>query len=203
MLTVGLTGKTGAGKGEFCSVARKFGEVSCLDTDVTSREVVQKGSDCLNELCEYFGKGILKPDGSLDRKCLAAIAFTDEQKHQKLNEITHKYIMAKIKEWLEGCEKGGKLVAVIDAPLLFESGADALCDRIVCVTADEKLRRERIMQRDNIDTSAADIRLHSQKDDEFYTQKSDFVLNNNSDREEFDRECEKVIEKLLLEAELS
>ena len=201
MLTVGLTGKTGAGKGEFCCAAMGFSNVSYIDTDLTAREVVAKGEKCLSELCECFGKEILNSDGTLCRKRLAQIAFTDEEKHEELNRITHKYIVSKIEEWLEKCKSQGKKVAIIDAPLLFESGVDKLCDRIVCVTADEETRRERIMKRDGIDKEAADIRIGSQKEDSFYTERADFVLKNNSDREKFFEECKNVIKKLLCEAE--
>lgn len=201
MLTVGLTGKTGAGKGEFCRAARSFSNVSCIDTDLTAREVVSKGEKCLDELCECFGNEILNDDGTLCRKRLAQIAFTDEQKHEDLNRITHKYIVKKIKDWLSNCREQGMKMAIIDAPLLFESGVDALCDRIVCVTANEETRRVRIMERDSIDKETADIRLRSQKKDSFYTERSDFVLHNDSDREKFYEECKSVIKKLLCEAE--
>ncbi len=202
MLTVGLTGKTGAGKGEFCKAAEKFSEIAYLDTDVTAREVARKGSECLKELCDYFGTEILNDDGTLNRKRLATLSFSNEEKHAKLNQITHKYIMKNVKAWRLQCEKDGKLIAIIDAPLLFESGADSLCDRIVSVTANEDIRRERIMQRDNIDADTADIRLHSQKDDSFYIEKSDYVLYNNGERDSFALECENIMKKLLSEAKL-
>ncbi len=203
MLTVGLTGKTGAGKGEFCKAAEKFSEIAYLDTDVTAREVVEKGSKCLKELCDYFGSEILNDDGSLNRKHLASLSFSNEEKHEKLNQITHKYIMNNVKSWLSQCEKNGKLIAIIDAPLLFESGADALCDRIVSITASEETRRKRIMNRDSIDAATADIRIHSQKDDSFYIEKSDYVLYNNGERESFVLECENIMKKLLSEAKLN
>jgi len=203
MLIVGLTGKTGAGKGEFCKAAEKYGEIACLDTDVTAREVARKGSDCLLELCNYFGDEILCQDGSLNRKHLAEISFTDEQKHEKLNEITHKYIMKNIKDWLAQCKKDEKLVAIIDAPLLFESGAHKLCDKIVSVMASEEIRRNRIIKRDHIDEKDADIRLRSQKCDSFYIERSDYVLYNNGERDSFDLECEDTLIKLLSEAKLN
>ena len=201
MLTVGLTGKTGAGKGEFCRATREFSKISYIDTDITAREVVSKGEKCLEELCTCFGTEILNPDGTLCRNRLAQIAFTDEEKHEKLNCITHKYIVEKIKDWIEKSREQGTKVAIIDAPLLFESGVDAFCDIIVCITADEQTRRERIMKRDSIDRQSADIRLHSQKEDSFYTDRADYLLNNNSDREKFFEECKNVIKKLLCQAE--
>ncbi len=202
MLIVGLTGKTGAGKGEFCKAAEKYSEIAYLDTDITARKVSQKGSECLCELCDYFGTEILKDDGTLNRKHLAKIAFSDEEKHAKLNQITHKYIMKNIKEWLTQCQKDEKLIAIIDAPLLFESGAHKLCDKIVSVMASEEIRRERIIKRDHIDEKDADIRIHSQKCDSFYIERSDYVLYNDGERDSFVSECENVMKKLLSEAKL-
>ena len=122
MLIVGLTGQSGAGKGEFSRIFKSFDGVYCLDTDTTAREVVEKGKPCLKELCEYFGNEILESDGTLDRKKLASIAFADEEKHKNLNRITHFYVVEEIKKWLDDVKKEGAKVAIIDAPLLFESG---------------------------------------------------------------------------------
>lgn len=197
MLTVGLTGKTGAGKGEFCLVAQKYDGVFCLDTDVTAREVVRKGSACLNELCEYFGNEILLEEGSLNRKKLATKAFSHEKDHEKLNSITHKYIMEGIREWLCECKRKNAHVAIIDAPLLFESGADKLCDKVICVISSKETRKDRIIKRDNIDESDADVRINSQKSDDFYIQKSDYVLYNDKDKKSFEDDCENLIKKLV------
>lgn len=179
MLTVGLTGQSGAGKGEFARIFKSFEGVYHLDTDITAREVVEKGKPCLDELCEFFGNEILENDGSLNRKKLAEIAFSNEEKHKKLNSITHYYIFEEIKKWLYDVEKDGARVAVIDAPLLFESSADGLCDITVGITAPYATRLRRIMKRDGIDKKSACLRLDSQPKDDFFEEKCDFILANN------------------------
>lgn len=164
MKIIGIVGGSGAGKSLFCSLLEKEG-IPTLNTDITAREVVKRGSPCLHELCEYFGGGILLPNGELNRKKLAQIAFSDEKKHGALNRITHHYISIEVKKWLSQKELEGNFAACIDAPLLFESGLDKICAETVAVIAPSKDRLERICGRDGISKEAALLRIGSQKSD--------------------------------------
>ena len=113
MLVIGLTGATGAGKGLFGKIAsEKFG-ICHIDTDKTARAVVKPGSPCLNELTGHFGKCILNNDGSLDRKKLAGIVFSDKKELEILNGITHKYITKDVNTVLDNARKAGKKAVVI------------------------------------------------------------------------------------------
>ncbi len=197
LLILGLTGQSGAGKGVFSRAAESREGVCVLDTDVTSRQVVSKGQPCLDELVEKFGREILLEDGSLDRKRLADVAFSDKEKHRQLNRITHYHIMKKIKRWLEACRKHNVKCAIIDAPLLFESSADKLCDVIVAVIAPYETRLARIMSRDGIDEKSARLRLDSQPDDSFFREKCCFVLENTGEEDCFVHTAEEFIDSLL------
>lgn len=185
MRVIGLTGGTGAGKGEV-SLCFMSNGIKCLDTDKVSREVCLPGKPCLNELVEYFGEGILLPDGSLNRKGLAELVFgePDEElksvKHAALNRITHKHIIDAINAWLCEREAAGDTVAVVDAPQLFESGFDRHCDYIVGVIAKREVRLRRIIARDRISEDAANKRIDAQKSDEFFKNNCDFVVYNNA-----------------------
>lgn len=197
MLTVGLTGQSGAGKGEFSRIFRSFSDVYCLDTDITAREVVEKGKPCLSELCDCFGEEILNQDGTLNRKALAQIAFSDEEKHKNLNRITHFYVLEEIKKWLIEVKKQGAKVAVIDAPLLFESGADALCDVTVGIIAPYTTRMKRVMKRDGIDKKSAKLRLDSQPKDEYFTEKCTYIIANNGSLGNLYIKSKSVIDEIL------
>ena len=184
MLIVGLTGPSGAGKARFCAAASEFEGVVSIDTDLIARSVVQKGEPCLKELCEAFGERILNPDGTLDRSALASIAFSDEKKHGELNRITHKYILNDVRALLEKAKKDGVKMCIIDAPLLFESGADRMCDVSVAAVAEYSARLRRIMNRDGISEKQAKTRMDAQPNEEFYRRKCSYVIENNgSDRE--------------------
>lgn len=199
MKVLGLTGPTGSGKGVFCKTLSKFEKCIYLDTDKTAREVCEKGKPCLEELKEYFGNVILSDDGTLNRKALSALAFCDSIKHDALNKITHKYILQDIQKFINDRKQEGCVLCVIDAPLLFESGCDKMCDKTLCVISHKDIRLSRIIERDNISQDEALMRMNAQKSDDFYKEKCDFVLENNKSADEFEKECELFIEKILKE----
>ncbi len=198
---IGLTGGTGAGKGEVSLCFMTHG-IKCLDTDKVSRAVSAKGQPCYNELVEYFGNGILLPDGELNRKGLAALVFGEEdpdlrrEKLDALNRITHRHIIEAINVWLNEREAEGAELAVVDAPQLFESGFDKHCDYIVGVIADMDVRIRRIISRDNITHDAAEKRIRSQKPDDFFTENCDFVVYNNGGIELLRVQVDHLLEKI-------
>lgn len=196
MKIIGLTGPSGAGKGEFGKVCQGFPGIVCLDTDKTARKVVEKGQPCLNELCCYFGD-ILKEDGTLDRAKLASLAFADPKKHRMLNFVTHRYITKEVKSWISHMETCGETLAIIDAPLLFESGLDRVCDLTICITSPYSERLARIMDRDGIDEKAAKLRLDSQKSNEYYIEKCDYSIVNDKDIDDFYSQSKEVIKEIM------
>ncbi len=196
MRILGLTGPTGAGKGEFGRVAReKYGALH-IDTDRVAREVVEPGKPCLVKLLRTFGESILRPDGTLDRKALAALVFSDKEKLQKLNQITHPAITEEVHRRIEAAKAEGVPLVIIDAPLLFESGEDSLCDVTVGVIADEAVRLERILSRDHLDRTGAERRMASAKNAEYFRERCDYILENNADTEGFARQVGVLLEQL-------
>jgi len=175
---IGLTGPMGAGKGYCSEIFARCGIMS-IDTDKVSREVCQAGMPCLSELAGHFGEEILLPDGSLDRKKLASIAFSSHENTALLNSITHKYILAECVNFLEQRRSAGDFAAIIDAPLLFESGFDSRCDYIVSVLADEDTRIKRAIERDKCTAEEALARMKKQHTADFFYSNSDFIIDNN------------------------
>lgn len=177
---IGLTGQTGAGKSMVSGIWQQYG-CYAIDCDRLARVAVEKGSDTLAALVKAFGKEILLADGSLNRKALGAIAFSNAEKLKTLNAITHPAILQLIKQEIAFAAGCGYAAAIVDAPTLFESKADALCDAICSVTADDTLRLTRIIQRDGLTEDAAKQRMAAQKDKAFYAERSDAVIENNAD----------------------
>lgn len=196
MLVIGLTGGTGSGKGTVCQKFLKYG-IKSIDTDQTARQVCAAGTPCLNELVENFGPSILNADQTLNRQALAAIAFSDKEKHLTLNKITHKYILAEVRRQIEEETKNSAKAIIVDAPLLFESNFDKECDIIIAVTSSAETRIQRIIKRDNISFETAKLRLSKQGNDEFYTSRADFVITNNGNIEELDLQIEKIYSSLV------
>lgn len=197
MIKIGLCGSSGSGKGYVSKKFKAYG-VEYIDTDKVYRDIAVDGSDCVNELCSYFGEGILSEDGTLDRKELSRRVFEGDNAsvHLKmLNEITHKYIKIETERILKGNEEKGIVATIIDAPVLFESGFDRLCDVTVCVTAPTELKIKRILKRDNIPLEKAKARLQSQLPDEILREKCDYEIVND-DSGSLENEIIKVVEGL-------
>ena len=184
--TIGLTGLTGAGKGYICErlAARGFNIISA---DYYARKAAEKNSPVLAQLAAEFGQDIIK-DGELDRALLAKRAFADKAKTARLNEIMHPEI-------LKMCVSAAQHPCVFDAPQLFESGADSMCARILCVSAPQELRLRRIMERDGITEQQARQRMAAQLGDEVLQSRSDFVIIN--DGGDIDRQIDEFLNNCL------
>ncbi len=177
MIVLGLTGPTGAGKGVVGNHLTAQGAL-VIDTDRLAREVVEKGSETLAKLAAHFGDDILHEDGTLNRAALAQKAFASPAEKAVLESITHPAIIARTHQLLTQCDAP---LAVIDAPLLFESGMDAICDVTLAVLAPADVRLRRIIARDGITENAARHRMNAQPHDAFYHERADHILNNDGD----------------------
>lgn len=178
MVKLGLTGPTGAGKSTVALLLSQRG-IPLVDADAIARTVTAKGSPVLPALADAFGGDILLPDGSLDRKALAAVAFSSKENTARLNALTHPAILARIRAALERA-KGDAVI--LDAPLLFETGLDALCDHTAAIVADDSVRLARITARDAISEEEAKKRMAVQPDTAFYAARADILLYNNGDK---------------------
>ena len=170
IFVVGLTGPTGAGKSTAAEEFRRQG-YRIFNCDAIAREVIDGSPSCLKELKEGFGADIFFADGSLNRKRLAAKAFSSQEQTQKLNRITHPWIRREILERIEKIRRqdGGRIV--LDAPLLFEIGLGPACHQTIAVLAPKALRLRRIMERDSLTEEQARARIQSQPADEFYRER--------------------------------
>jgi dephospho-CoA kinase len=176
MKLIGLCGRSGSGKSECGRIIEEMG-IAVIDCDKVYHELLEKDTPLLNELTGFFGKEILGKDGALNRKALGEIVFSDDRLLNKLNEITHKHILKSV------LERAGKAapnsrsgLVVVQAPLLFESGFDKKCQKIVGVIAPEDKSIERLNIRDNITREQAEKRLSKQLDNDFLKSRCDYIF---------------------------
>lgn len=195
VMIVGLTGQTGAGKTTVCRVFEDNG-FTVINADKVARDVTVKGSPCLKELCNFFGRDILLEDGSLNRHMLGDIVFADKKKLEILNSVTYPYITSEILAEIKRCSATGHKLILLDAPTLFESRTDDFCDLIISVISREDLRIERIMKRDSISRESAQNRINSQLKEEFFRNNSDFIIKNNGDVENLFEVAKEVSDKV-------
>lgn len=173
---IGLTGQTGAGKSTVAKLLELDG-CETVDCDKIARTVLSDGSPILEETAKVFGADIIAPDGTLKRQLLAQRAFSSRVNAAKLDAITHPEIIRRALAQAKAITKRG-FPAVIDAPLLFESGLDEFCDFSVTVVAPEKVRLRRIMRRDGIEEGAARARMRVQQEDGYYVSRAQYVIRN-------------------------
>ena len=177
-IVIGLTGPTGSGKSSVSRVAEDFG-LQVIDCDKTAREATERGTDGLNALVLAFGEEILLPDGNLNRKALAALAFKDKESTELLNKTILPYIAELLKKQAQNRD------TLLDAPTLFESGINEICNKTIAVLADREIRLKRIISRDNLTLKEAETRINAGKSEDFYRARADYILYNNGDERAF------------------
>ncbi len=191
----GLTGGSGAGKSQAAVYMEKCG-FGMIDADLIAREVTRSGTQCLDELAEHFGEGILLDNGELNRKKLGDIVFHDEAKLKTLNKITHHYIKHSIKRRL--ADMDAEFVG-INGAVIIGGEVEQICKFIVVVDADYDIRLKRIIARDNLSEEKCRARLNSQPDSAFYREHADYVIENNTGCEELEKRVQEICEKIKAE----
>ncbi len=180
-MILGLTGSVGSGKSLVSSILRDLGaQVICADE--LAREVVAKGSPALQEIHREFGPGVLLPDGSLDRRALAARVFADAKARRTLEEIVHPRVRARELELL--AQHAGEPIIVLDIPLLFETGAEELCDAVAVVVVDEDTRRARLTSNRGMSPAEIESRLAAQMPQAEKARRADHLIDNSGSREQ-------------------
>lgn len=187
---IGLTGPTGSGKTSASALICQWKNVLVVDADAIAHDVMENDVGCRAELVREFSPAILGEGENLDRKALASIVFDDPAKLVRLGVITYPYIITACVRHMNDGFAAGMCAAFLDAPTLFESGADRLCEQIVSVITPREERLRRILRRDGITREAAEQRMKNQYEDAYYIERSDFVIHNDSDWEHLKQEVE-------------
>lgn len=181
MKHVGLTGGVASGKS---AVAAKFAELGAvvIDADALARDVVAPGTPGLAAIKDSFGAGILLPDGSLDRKALGAIVFSDEPQRLKLNAIVHPLVRQAARELRE--KAPAEALVVEDIPLLVESGQAEDFDAVIVVQAPHEERIRRMVEDRGWSVEDARSRMAAQATDEQRAAVANHVLENSGTLED-------------------
>lgn len=176
MKIIGITGPTGAGKTTALHALTEL-EVEIIDADAVYHQLLEHSVSLREALCARFGD-ISDQTGKIDRKKLGELVFTDEAALLDLNAITHRFVGEEIDRLLAQAERDGKPAAAIDAIALIESGIGKKCGAVVGVIAPAELRVRRIMAREGISEDYARKRVSAQKDENFFRDHCDHILEN-------------------------
>lgn len=188
MKIIGLTGGIACGKSTVSRALRAHG-AAIIDADALAHELSQPGQAIFNAYVERFGRGIVTAGGTLDRAAIAARVFADPAVRTEVDAITHPLIRATAEERLRAARAAEKRAAVLDVPLLFEAGWDALADEVwvVALPAEEQLAR--LLARDkSMSEGEARARISAQMPLTEKCARADIVIDNSGTVEET-REC--------------
>jgi dephospho-CoA kinase len=203
MLLVGLTGGIASGKTLVRGYLEELG-VKTIDADAVARELVSPETAAWQEIIREFGEDYLRPDGSLDRRSVADLIFSDLEKRKRLEAIIHPLIAdeiaARIKRYSLENPNG---IIVVDAALMIEVDKHENFDKLIVVYADEETRIRRLMERDQLTRHEAYQRILAQMPLELKLNFADFVIDNNLTPEDTRRETIRVFQSLLQLAEES
>jgi dephospho-CoA kinase len=212
MLRVGLTGGLGSGKSSVAGIFHKLG-AAVVSADQLGRQLMQPGEPVYAAIVEAFGQGVVRGDGSLDRKALAELAFQHNQA-DKLNHIVHPAVIAAEEEWMRGVfAVDQKRVAIVESALIFEvekwgtaPGWAQRFDRIILVTVPDEMKIARFVSRmmvndrheDRREALAQDARarMAMQIPDQEKAARCEYVIDNSGSLEETRERVEEIYREL-------
>jgi dephospho-CoA kinase len=183
-MNIGLTGGIACGKSTVGAMLVRRGAI-LVDADQIAREVVEPGSPTLTKVAEHFGQAVLQEDGSLNRKMLGEIVFADAIARKQLEGMLHPSIRALMRERMEISEKlYPERLVVVDVPLLYESGLQAMFTEVMVVYVPREVQLDRLIHRDQVTLQQAEKRLQAQMSIELKKEQADIVIDNRGTLDE-------------------
>jgi dephospho-CoA kinase len=196
MLRVGLTGGIASGK---TTVGRMFVELGCrlIDSDKITHQLFEPGQSVYDAVVNTFGDCILSPNGQIDRKILGGIVFKNADARKTLNSLVHPAVIQRQQDWLaemEAADPAG--IAIVDAALMIEVGTYKNYQKVVLVTCEPAIQKQRLMQRSGLTEEQIDERIRSQMPLKEKLKYADYVIDNSGDPGDTRRQVEEVNSKL-------
>jgi len=201
MLIVALTGGIASGKSV---VARFLRERGCAahSADDTAHELLAVGEPAWKAVLSHFGAGILRPDGTIDRRKLGAVVFADEKERLFLNSVLHPLVLEKKREAVARLEKEGRhKIFVSEAALTIESGYASFYDKVVVVFCRPEIQEERLMARDGIGVEEARRKIRAQMSVEDKKRRADYLIDSSGSLAETERNTDSVFRRLVRDQE--
>lgn len=174
---IGLAGGIGSGKSR---VAAEFAALGCAvsDSDADSRAAFDR-PDVIATLGEWWGADVVGPGGKIDRSAVARIVFSDETERIRLEKLIHPLVHRARERVIELAASEGVLAVVVDAPLLFEAGIDAVCDAVVFVDCPLPERSRRVIEGRGWAPGELERREKAQMPLDVKRSRSDYVVTND------------------------
>ena len=175
---IGLTGGIGCGKSEAAAYLKTLGAAH-VDADEISRSLTAEGGEALPEIRRVFGEAAFNEDGSLDRTSLGKLVFGNEPARRAMEGIIHPLVQRTMLMRMDAAAQEGVKVVILDVPLLFETGMDALCDETWTLYLDHDRQVDRVMMRDGLTREQAEARVASQMPAEERNKRATHAVNTD------------------------
>jgi len=198
MKVIGLTGGIGSGKSTVSGFLKELGAV-VIDADRVGHEVFKPDTEAWREVVAAFGRGILTPDGDVDRRKLGKIVFDNYEALARLNQIVHPRIRAQVKAQIEEYRRQGVGVVMLEAPVLLEAGRPSLVDEVdeVWVTvAPESTVLKRLKKKLGLSESESLARIRSQLPPEEKIKRADVVIDTDCSLDELKSRVKELWQRL-------
>lgn len=192
----GLTGGIASGKTTVLDILAENG-CKIFNADKIAREVVEVGSVGLDEIVSAFGKDILLDDGSLNRKKMSQIVFSDKAQLKKLTNITAPLIRQRILQIVEDVHSlNDDIIYIFEIPLLFESNYQPYFDAVISIYVEFNIQLSRLMKRNNLDEQTAKQQISSQMSMDEKKKMADYVIDNSGDLSELKSKIKVLLKNL-------
>ena len=178
MRIIGITGSIACGKSTVSSELIRLG-YPVVDGDLLSRELTAAGGAAIPDIRTVFGPRYLRQDGSLNRRAMGQLVFSDPSARKALDDLMAPHLQSLTVRKLQEIEASGAFVCFLDMPLLFEKGYDSFCNEVWCVWIPESLKLTRLIQRDGYTREEALSRIHAVMSSDEKARRSDAVINNS------------------------
>ncbi len=190
MLLVGLTGGIGSGKSTVARLLERRG-AAVIDADQLARESVAKGTPGFDRVVDAFGRGVVSPDGELDRSALANRIFSDQAQKAALEAIVHPEVARRFSDQVEAFRATDRIVVYV-TPLLVELGLAPAFDVVVVVTASPHLRVSRVASDRGLSPDEVRGRLAVQATDEQRAEVADVLIDNDGSLAELEPQVDRL-----------
>jgi len=198
MLRIALTGGIATGKSHVLDQLRQHG-IPCLDADVLAHGVTAAGTEATAAIAERFGTGILDAEGAVDRRVLGPLVFADSTARRDLEAIVHPAVYRAIQAGLRAFELLGSQMAIVDIPLLFETGRAGEFDAVIVTACSEDVQKGRLRSRGLSETEIRQ-RLAAQMSIDEKTSQADFVVRTDGSFEETNAQVRDLLAALMKRA---
>jgi len=191
---LGVTGGIACGKTVVANMLEELGAV-LIDLDLIARQVVEPGKPALRETIDYFGREVLQEDGTLNRKKLSGLVFSDSEKREKLEGFTHPHIFEELLKQVNDVTAKDPIIQVV-VPLLIEKSLQSLFDKVLVVHITPDLQIKRLVERDGISKEEAANMLKAQMPIDEKLAHADFVVHNEGSMEETRKQVQEIWQAL-------